>query len=132
MKIPRDTRAAQSFIFECVLPFPDTLATDYSVLVQGVEMGCMEVPLFNVELESDLISASVVDGVRPSLLVKGVSFILGNDLAGGKVMPNPVISKEPRVEEPDGLSEKYPFCYVPQKENQIMSLKQKVVLTNRH
>ena len=87
------------------MPMSDTSATGYSVLVQGVEMGCMEVPLNNVELQSDLISGSVVVGVRPSLPVKGVSFILGNDLTGGKVVPNPVVCKEPRVEEPDGLSE---------------------------
>jgi hypothetical protein len=43
-----------------------------------------------------------------SLPVKGVSLILDNDLAGGKVVPNPVICKEHRIEEPDGLSEKNP------------------------
>ena len=41
----------------------------------------MEVSLYNVELESDPISGSVVVGVRPSLQVKGVSFILENNLA---------------------------------------------------
>jgi hypothetical protein len=64
-----------------------------------------------VELESDLICVLVVGGVRPSLPVKGVSFILGNYLAGEKVVPNPVICKQPRVEEPDGLSEKYPRLF---------------------
>lgn len=39
----------------------DTSATGYSVSVQGVEM---EVPLYNVELESDLIFGSVVVGVK--------------------------------------------------------------------
>ena len=52
-------------------------------------MGCMEVPLYNVELESVIVTGSVIVGVRPSILVKRVSFILGNDLAGGKVVPNP-------------------------------------------
>jgi hypothetical protein len=41
----------------------------------------MEAPLYNVELESDLIYGAAV-GVSSRLLVKGVSFILGNDLAG--------------------------------------------------
>jgi hypothetical protein len=61
-----------------------------------------------VELEFDLVSGSIIVGVRPSLPMKGVSFILGNDLKEVKVVPNPVICKEPRVEEHDGLSEKYP------------------------
>lgn len=111
VKILRDTGAAQYLILEGVLPLSDTSPTGYNVLVQGVEIGCMKVPLYNVELESDLISGSVVGGVRPSLPVKGVSFILGNDLTGGKFVPNPVICKEPRVEEPDGLSEKYPRLF---------------------
>jgi hypothetical protein len=42
------------------------------------------------------------------LPVKRVSSILGNNLTGGKVVPNPAVCKEPRLEEPDGLSEKYP------------------------
>ena len=42
-------------------------------------------------LKTDFISGSVVVGVGPRLLVKGFSFILGNNLAGGKVVPNPVI-----------------------------------------
>ena len=33
---------------------------------------------------------------------------MGYDLSEGKVVPNPVVCKEPRIEEPDGLSEKYP------------------------
>ena len=73
MKILQDTGADPSFILGGVLHLSDTSATGYSVLVQGVEMGCMEVPLHNVKLEPQLISVSV--GVRPSLPVKGVSFI---------------------------------------------------------
>lgn len=57
-----------------------------------------------MELESDLVSGSVIVGVRPSLPMKGGSFILGNDLTKVKVVPNLVICKEPRVEEPDVLS----------------------------
>ena len=45
---------------------------------QGVEIGCLKVPLYNVELESDLVSSSIVVGVRPSIPVKVVSFMLGN------------------------------------------------------
>lgn len=74
--------------------FSDTSAIGYSVLVQGLEMSC----IYNVELKSDLVSGSIVIGVRPSLPVEGVSFILGNDLAGGKVVPYSVVCKQPRVE----------------------------------
>ena len=65
----------------------------------------MEDPLYNVEVESGLISGSVVVGVRTSLPVMEVSFILGNDFYGGKVVPSPVNCKEPRVEAPDVIRE---------------------------
>jgi hypothetical protein len=48
-----------------------------------------------VEFESGVIPGSVVIGVSSSLPVKWVSFILGNNLAKGKVVPNPVVCKEP-------------------------------------
>jgi hypothetical protein len=92
---------------EGVLPLSDQQITVCYYKVQ--RWVALEFPLYNVELKSDLISGSVVIGVRPSLPVKGVLFLLGNNLSGrGKVMPYPVVFKEPKVEEPDGLSEKYP------------------------
>lgn len=51
----------------------------------------MEVSLYSVELESDLVSASVVFGVRPSLSLKEVSFYFGQQFGWRKVVPNPVI-----------------------------------------
>lgn len=38
-------------------------------------------------------------GLQPSLPVKGVSFILENDLAGGKVVSNPQVSEVPQLDE---------------------------------
>ena len=48
----------------------------------------IRVPLHQIHLQSALISGSVVVGVRPSLPVKGITLILGNDLAGNKVQSN--------------------------------------------
>ena len=42
-------------------------------------------PLYKFFLKSDLISGYVTVGIRPDLPVKGVSLLLGNDLAGDKV-----------------------------------------------
>lgn len=48
-------------------------------------MGFVEVPLHRIHLTSKLVSGNVVVGVRAVLPVRGVTFILGNDLAGGNV-----------------------------------------------
>ena len=54
------------------------------------------VPFHNVKLKTDLVSGTVV--VRPELTVKGVSMLLGNDLAGGKVLSEPIVSNSPCTE----------------------------------
>ena len=54
-----------------------------------VEMGVLEVPVHEVNIKSSLINGNIVIGTRPSLPVEGISLILGNDLAGEKVMVDP-------------------------------------------
>ena len=67
----------------------------YSILLQGIELGTFRVPLHRIEPSFELVSGSVVVGVRSSLPVQGIEMILGNDLAGGKVEPNPCVSDVP-------------------------------------
>ncbi|XP_035235565.1 uncharacterized protein LOC118206694 [Anguilla anguilla] len=74
-------------------------------------MGFTNVPLHAVCLKSDLVTGRVVVGVRPSLPVDGVSFILGNDLAGGRVLVNPEVTPVPIVDRPDELTQKYPDVF---------------------
>ena len=44
-----------------------------------------------VHLHSPLLTGHVKVDVCPRLLISGVSFILGNDLAGGQVFPPPEV-----------------------------------------
>ena len=112
VKMLRDTGAAQSFVVDSVLPFSGKSAIGSSVLIQGVEMGCLSVPLHSIHVTSPLVSGQVVVGIRPSLPVGGITFILGNDLAGGRVPVNPQVTPVPLVgEEPDELSQKYPGVF---------------------
>lgn len=50
-------------------------------------MSIVPVPLHRVHIKCDLCSGCVKVGMRSSLPVPGVDFILGNDLAGANVMP---------------------------------------------
>lgn len=85
IKILRDTGASQSLFLEGVLQLSEKSYTDSDVLIQGVELGFVKVPLHEIGLRSDLVSGNVVVGVRPTLPVKGVSLLLGNDLAGARL-----------------------------------------------
>ena len=100
-------------ILESSLPFSDDSATGKSVLIQGIGMDIISVPLHKINMKSDLVSDSVVVGVRPELPVKGVSMLLGNDLAGGKVLPDPIASPKPCTEiDNDEDSVVSPACAV--------------------
>ena len=67
-----------------VLPLTENSFTGANVPISGVEMGVLEVPLHKVNIKSCLINCNIV--MRPLLPVEGISLILGNDLAGEKVM----------------------------------------------
>ncbi|KAJ8022570.1 hypothetical protein HOLleu_37511 [Holothuria leucospilota] len=95
IKMLRDTGATQSLLLDGVLPLSDSTSTGANVLIQGVECGFISVPLHKINLKSDLVSGSVIVGVRPTLPVKGVSLLLGNDLAGGKVVANAILTDKP-------------------------------------
>ncbi|XP_039896814.1 uncharacterized protein LOC120739179 [Simochromis diagramma] len=89
IRILRDTGGSRSVILSDVLPLSDHSSCHGSILIQGVEMGYVEAPLHYVHIKSKLVNGIFSVAVRPSLPIKGVQFILGNDIAGGKVQPVP-------------------------------------------
>ena len=112
VKILRDTGATQSLMLDSVLPLTENSFTGANVLISGVEMGVLEVPLHEVNIKSSLINGNIVIGMRPSLPVEGISLILGNDLAGERVMVDPRVVEKPRDdEETERLAEKFPGIF---------------------
>ena len=112
VKILRDTGATQSLMLDSVLPLTENSFTGANVLISGVEMGVLEVPLHEVNIKSSLINGNIVIGMRPSLPVEGISLILGNDLAGEKVMVDPRVVEKPRGDErTEKLAEKFPGIF---------------------
>ena len=112
VKILRDTGATQSLMLDSVLPLTEKSFTGANVLISGVEMGVLEVPLHEVNIKSNLINGNIVIGMRPSLPVEGISLILGNDLAGEKVMVDPRVVDKPRDDErTERLAEKFPGIF---------------------
>ena len=115
--ILRDTGASQSFILADTPPFSEKTSSGTSVLIQGVECGFVNVPLHNIYLSSDLVTGLVAVGIKPSLPLKGVHLLLGNDLAGDKVVVNPLLTSTPFVDQPPDPIEQeipdlYPLCAV--------------------
>ena len=112
IKILRDTGASQSLILADTLPFSEKTSSGTSVLIQGVECGFVNVPLHNIYLSSDLVTGLVAVGIRPSLPFKGVHLLLGNDLAGDKVVVNPLLTNIPCIDQPpDPIEQEIPDLY---------------------
>ncbi len=103
----RNTGAAQSLILDSTLPFSANLYTGCNVLVRRIELGYISVLLHSIYLNCNLVAGFVNIGVRSQLHFRGVSMILGNYLAEGKVFPSPVFS-----EEPDWFSSTFPACAI--------------------
>ncbi|MES9950010.1 MAG: RNase H-like domain-containing protein [Candidatus Thiodiazotropha sp.] len=112
IKILRDTGASQSLILADTLPFSEKTSSGTSALIQGVECGFVNVPLHNIYLFSDLVTGPVAVGIRPSLPFKGVHLLLGNDLAGDKVVVNPLVTDTPCIDQaPDPIEQEIPDLY---------------------
>ena len=89
MRFLCNTGATQSLLIDGMLPLSEQTSVVASVLMQGVGLDLINVPLHQIFLKSELVSGSVIVGTRPTLPVDCISLILGNDLAGGIVQPDP-------------------------------------------
>ena len=128
VKILRDTGATQSLMLDSVLPLTENSFTGANVLISGVEMGVLEVPLHEVNIKSSLINGNIVIGTRPSLPVEGISLILGNDLAGERVMVDPRVVEKPRDDEKtERLAEKFPGIFPASVVTRSMKAKKEVI-----
>lgn len=93
--ILRDTAAKQSCILNHPLPFSSQFYCGSDTLVWRVKMSAVHAPLHFVQVTSKLASGKFKIAVRPRLPITGVDFILGNDLARGKVFPLPEVVNNP-------------------------------------
>ena len=91
VKILCDTGATYSLSLQSVLPL--TEQSSASVLVQGIELSVVKVPLHKVYLTANVVSGVVTVGIKSSLLIQGIPFILGKELVGCKVDELQVVDK---------------------------------------
>lgn len=85
IRILRDTGAEVSLLLENTVPTSQSTYTGQDLTIQGVSRKNVQVPLHQIQLKSAYFTGNVVVGVYKSLPFKGVSLILGNDIAGDVV-----------------------------------------------
>jgi hypothetical protein len=92
IKILRDTVSSQSILLADTLPFSNDSYSGSNVLIKGVDsVDYSSIPLHYVYMSSRFVSGPVKVGIKPSLPFKGVNLLLGNDLAGDKVVTDPIL-----------------------------------------
>ena len=119
IKILRDTGANQTLMLENVLMLSEKTFTGAKALMQGIDSNYLQVPLHRVYLDSELVKGYVTVGVMTDLPVPGVSLIMGNDIAGGKVVVEPHVVETPstidsveRSPEVKESTDVFPSCVV--------------------
>lgn len=86
--------------------------SDTSAVVRGIEMGFIPAPLHRIHVQSGLATGHFPVGVRSCFPIEGIEFIMGNDIAGGKVYPVPEVVAIPIPEtDHDDLAKKHPDVF---------------------
>lgn len=94
-----------SIILAGVLMFSRQSACS-NVLLRGVKMGSTRRSLHRVRIKSKLVSDVFQVAVCPVLPVRGVTLLLGNDIAGGRVISRKTLDRASRVSlRPDDADE---------------------------
>ena len=99
IRILRDTGSAQSILLQSTLPLSDSTYSGDNVLLKGVDTSLgsyPSAPLHQVYISSSHVNGPVTVGITSSLPIDGIDFLLGNDLAGGKVVANSLVTDMPR------------------------------------
>ena len=93
------------------MPFSEESSANSSVLLEGL-CGSGFAPLHFLNLTSGLVSGEFKVGVVDSLPVPGVDLLIGNDLMGGKVGADPIVTVSPEVSDcTEKLEDEFPGIF---------------------
>ena len=98
IRILRDTGSSQSILLQSTRPLSDSTYSGDNVLLKGVDTSLgsyPSAPLHQVYISSSHVNGPVTVGITSSLPIDGIDFLLGNDLAGGKVVANSLVTDMP-------------------------------------
>lgn len=69
------------------LSFSELSYCGYKIALRGIELGYAPRPVHPVHIESDLVTGFFPVAICPALPIAGITLLMGNDIAGGKVTP---------------------------------------------
>ena len=92
--IQRDTASNQSIVLRSAVPDIERFFTGNNVLLAGVG-GSVSLPLCRLFVWSDLVTGYIDFAVEDNLVIDNVHILLGNEVSGDKVIPDPVVCPVP-------------------------------------
>ena len=108
----RDTASGQSVLVAGTLDLPESSAVGTVVPIKGFGGTYNPVPLYRVFVRTNVFVGYAQVGVVSELPVRGVTFLLGNDIAQSQVVVTPCLSSTPcEVAETRALEEEYPVAF---------------------
>ncbi|KAK0144590.1 Retrovirus-related Pol polyprotein from transposon 412 [Merluccius polli] len=127
LTVLRDTASGQSVMVAGTINLPETAALGTFVPIEGFGGAYSAVPLYKVFVRTNVFVGYAQVGVVSGLPVKGITFLLGNDLARTQVVVTPHLSATPcEVEETRALEKEYPevfpVCVVTRSQSKVRSL----------
>ncbi|XP_064093712.1 uncharacterized protein LOC135206254 [Macrobrachium nipponense] len=109
VRIVRDTGSSHSLVVRDAVPGIENCMTQDSVILKSIG-GLTTVPRAKLHVDCNLFTGNTVVGVVDSLPIPNIDFLLGNDIAGARVIPDPVVVDTPLIENPvKDLEEKAMF-----------------------
>ena len=112
VRILRDTGAGQSLLLAGILDLPPPKPGSPTVYLVGLGGDIGPRVLREIYLRSELVTGPVRVVVLGDVARPGIEFILGNDLAGGRVTVTPMVSSVPCVAAgTDDLAEEFPEAF---------------------
>ncbi|XP_063598689.1 uncharacterized protein LOC134775159 [Penaeus indicus] len=112
VRILRDTASSQSVLVKASMPFVENSYTGEFVVIRGFG-GTVILPLARIFLRSDLVDRYITVGVHDfPLPVSEATLLLGNDVAGECVVPDPIVRPVPSGVNPtESLENEYPYLF---------------------
>ncbi|XP_068211743.1 uncharacterized protein [Palaemon carinicauda] len=111
VRIVRDTCSSNSLIVKGKVPGLEKTFTSDRLVVRSLG-GLVTVPLCRLYQHCGLLARYVTVGVVDELPIRGVDFLMGNDLGGEKVVPSPIVVDTPLEVSPVEDPVLYPSCVV--------------------
>ncbi|XP_068240141.1 uncharacterized protein [Palaemon carinicauda] len=111
VRIVCDTCSSNSLIVKEKVPGLEKTFTSDRLVFRSLG-GLATVPLCRIYLHWGLLTRYVTVGVVDELPIQGVDFLMGNNFAGGKVVPSPIVVDTPLEISPVEDPVLYPFCVV--------------------